>query len=260
MKQPRILLIDIETAPILANVWKIWDENVGLDQIESDMHLLSFAAKWFGERGIIYSDQSLKKDVTNDKDLLKKIRSLMEEADLVIAQNGRAFDLPTIKARMIYHRIPPPPPVRIIDTLDQAKKNFRFTSNKLEYLAKFLGCPIIKDEHREFPGIKLWKECVAGNQRAWKVMRRYNSHDVLSLEPVYIAMRPWITQHPNVGMYIDSDKPLCPKCGSEHLTKSKNRVTQKGKYTQYQCQNCGGYCRDAVQLESKSKLKLQLHN
>ena len=44
---PKILVIDIETSPVLANVWRLFKENVGLNQIQKDWHLLSYSAKWF---------------------------------------------------------------------------------------------------------------------------------------------------------------------------------------------------------------------
>lgn len=261
MKQgPRILLVDIETAPVLAHVWKIWDENIGLDQIQSDMHILSFAAKWLGENKIFYEDQSKKRNIEDDKHLLASLWKLMDEADILVVQNGVAFDIPTIKARMIANGMPPPSPFRTVDTLTQAKKNFRFTSNKLEHLANTIGCKIRKDKHKRFPGFELWKECLNGNPKAWQDMKKYNIDDVLTLEEVYLKMRPWIAQHPNIGVYFDSDRPLCPKCGSSHMNVSKHRFTRAGKYIQYVCADCGGYARGATQLLSKAKQKIQLHN
>ena len=32
--RPRIGVIDIETAPIVGNVWGLYDQNVGINQIE----------------------------------------------------------------------------------------------------------------------------------------------------------------------------------------------------------------------------------
>lgn len=261
MKQgPRILLLDIETAPILAAVWKIWDENIGLDQIQSDMHILSYAAKWLGEDKIFYEDQSQRRNVEDDKHLLKSLWKLFDECDIMVTQNGVSFDIPTIKGRMIANGLPPPSPFRNIDTMVQAKKSFRLTSNKLEHIAKTLGCKNRKQKHKEFPGFELWKECLNHNPKAWKVMKEYNIDDVRTLEEVYLKMRPWIVQHPNIGVYFDSDRPLCPKCGSAHMNKSKHRFTRAGQYIQYVCKDCGGYARGSTQIMPQSKRKLQLHN
>lgn len=224
MTQPRILLLDIETAPVLAHVWKIWDENIGLDQIKSDMYILSFAAKWIGESEIFYADQSARRNIEDDRHLLRALWRLMNEADIIITQNGVAFDIPIIKARMISRGIPPPSPFRTIDTLLQARRNFRFTSNKLEHLAKTIGCKQRKDEHRRFPGFKLWKACLDGDMRAWADMKKYNVDDVRTLEEVYLKMRPWIVQHPNIAAYFEGEAPACPKCGG-HVQRRGYGVT-----------------------------------
>ncbi len=45
----KILIIDIETAPIRGWVWGIWNQNVSIDQIQSDWFVLTWAAKWLFE-------------------------------------------------------------------------------------------------------------------------------------------------------------------------------------------------------------------
>ena len=42
----KILIIDIETSPIMGKVWSLWKQNVSLDQIEEDWYIMSYAAKW----------------------------------------------------------------------------------------------------------------------------------------------------------------------------------------------------------------------
>lgn len=47
----KILLIDIETSPILAHVWKLWGEqHIGLSQMIESTEMLSFAAKFLGDK------------------------------------------------------------------------------------------------------------------------------------------------------------------------------------------------------------------
>jgi len=254
-------VVDIETAPILANVWRIWQENVGVEQIRKDTHLLSFAAKWLGETEIIYRDQSKVKAIENDKSLLLALWRLLDEADIVVVHNGRAFDIPTIKARMAINGINPPSPYRTVDTCIEARKHFNFTSNKLEYLAKTLGCKIVKDHHAEYPGFELWKECVKGNQRAWRVMKRYNIGDINALEEVYLKLRSWLDGHPNVGMYADDtngDEPVCPKCAGR-VQRRGMRATQFGTYQNYVCNDCGGWSRGRKHIKVK-RTREQLSN
>jgi len=259
-KNPKILLIDIETAPILASVWRIWDENIGLEQISKDRHLLSFAAKWLNEDTVMYEDQSHARSIEDDMRLLKLLWELLDDADVVIAHNGQAFDVPMIQARMVIKGMTPPSPFRHIDTLKEARKHFGFTSNKLQYLSEQMGCP--KSTHKDFPGFLLWKECLAGNQKAWNEMKKYNIQDVKALEVVYLRLRPWIEGHPNVAIYVDSDKLKCPRCGGDVKEHPKMAITNFGKYKRYRCLNpiCKSWSRGRTLMNSSASRKRQLAN
>ena len=134
--KPKILIYDIETAPILGYVWGLWQNNVGLNQIESDWYALSWSAKWLGspEDEVMYMDQRHAKNIEDDSKMLKDIWKLLDEADIVITQNGKKFDQKKLNARFIMHGMKPPNSYRHIDTLQIAKRVFGFTSNKLEYM------------------------------------------------------------------------------------------------------------------------------
>ncbi len=129
--KPKILIYDIETSPLETYTWGIYDQNVSVNQIKKDWHLLSFAAKWFGEKEVTYYDQRRAKDVSNDKALLERLWRLLDESDIVITQNGKQFDQKKVYARFLFHGMLPPSPSRHIDTKQLAKRNFGFTSNSL---------------------------------------------------------------------------------------------------------------------------------
>lgn len=255
--KPRTLFIDIETAPTLGYFWGLWKENIGINQIKKHSHLLSFGAKWLGEKKLIYQDQSKCKDIENDKNLVLAIRDLLDEAEIVVVQNGDAFDIPTIKTRMLAHGITPFSPFRSVDTLLVAKREFRFTSNKLEYMAEALGCKVKKGKHKEFPGFDLWKECMTGNNRAWAEMKLYNLDDVIVLEEVYMKMRPWMTNHPNMGIYVEGEKPVCPNCSGK-VQHRGTKYTATGIFKQYHCLECGKYSRSRINDATIAHRKNQL--
>src|SRR5271165_295676 len=169
---PRVLLFDIETAPILARVWGIWDQTVGLNQIVTDWHLLSWSAKWLDDKKIMYQDQRNAKDITNDKKLLERLWHLLDEADIVITQNGKSFDQKKVNARFILNGMSPPSTYKHIDTKRLATKHFGFTSNKLEFLTDKLCTKNKKLTKRKFSGFSLWTACLAGNKAAWAEMQR----------------------------------------------------------------------------------------
>lgn len=250
----KTLILDIETAPILANVWRTWKENVGLNQIQQDWYILSFSAKWLGAKRVIYHDQSAAKDIEDDTELMRKLWSLLNEADFVVAHNGRKFDLKKINARFILNGFNPPSPYKIIDTLDIAKGNFAFTSNRLAYLTDAL-CTEKKLAHAKFPGFSLWKECLAGNKEAWAEMKLYNIQDTVSLEELYLKLRAWDANHPSVAAVNDPDVMSCPKCGGHHVIHKGFRFTQTGKYRRYLCTDCGGWSRGREMVNSKEVRK-----
>lgn len=259
MTAPKILVLDIETAPILARVWRTWKENVGLNQIEHDWYLLSYSAKWLGDKRIFYQDQSKAPNIEDDRELLAGLHGLLDEADIVVAHNARRFDVPKINARLITLGFKPPSPYKVHDTLDIAKKNFKFTSNRLEFLTGAL-CTEKKMLHGKFPGFELWKQCMLGNPAAWREMKRYNVQDVKSLEELYLKLRAWDPRAPALGIFLEDGDHACPKCGSGSVQRRGSYSTSVGVYQRFQCNECGGWSRGGVLLNTAAERKNLLRN
>lgn len=247
----RILVLDIETAPMMGDVWSLWQQNIGLNQLYKDWYILSWSAKWLDGKQVFYADQSKAEHLEDDSEILRKLWVLLDQADVVIAHNGDRFDIPKINARLIKAGLLPPSPYRKIDTLKIAKAKFKFTSNRLAYLARYLGVDA-KDEHREFPGHALWVETRKGNPKAWKAMRNYNIQDILVLEKVYHKLRPWDSKHPNLGV----EGGVCPVCGEAHsLEKRGFHFSNAGRYQRYVCTSCGAWSRGKTNLLDKEERK-----
>lgn len=255
----QLLVLDIETAPIEALTWGLWDQNIGLDQIQSEWNILAYCAKWLDKDELIYADTSGRgrKQVRNDSRLLKQIWDLLDSADIVIAQNGIKFDVKKINARLLMAGYGPYSPIRVIDTTVVARKHFGFTSNKLAWLSEHLT-DTPKSAHKKFPGWELWVECLKDNPEAWAEMQEYNQIDVLATEKVYLRQRPWISNHPNLGTYTDSTSPECPKCGSKKLQKRGSALTQNGRYPRFQCTDCGGWSRGKQTVLTKEQREILL--
>lgn len=249
---PKILVFDIETAPILGSVWRLFDQNVSLNMIHRDWYCLSWAAKWVGSDEVMYQDKRDSWQNEDDSELLKGIWQLLDEADMLVSQNGKNFDVKKLNARFILNGMTPPSSYRHVDTLQEAKKNFGFTSNKLEYMTDKLCKKYKKLKHGNFAGFELWKECLAGNPEAWNEMETYNIYDVLSLEELYFIMVPWMKGHPNMGVYYDDNETRCP-CGSTNFTHSGYHYTNTSKFSKFACDNCGREIRDKVNLIPKDK-------
>lgn len=251
--KPKILLFDIETAPILGHVWGLWENNLGLNQVKSDWHVLAWAAKWLGDspNKIMYADQRNAKNVEDDSKILKGIWSLLNQADVVITQNGKAFDEKKLNARFILNGMKPPSSYKHIDTKQIASRKFAFTSNKLEYMTDKLCKKYKKLKHKKFPGHELWTECLNGNTEAWKEMERYNKYDVLSLEELYTKLQPWDSSI-NFNSLSDTAGHKC-NCGSTKFNKNGFFYSSVGKYQRYSCAKCGAEMRDRKNLFSKDK-------
>lgn len=249
----KVLLFDIETAPILSHVWGLWDNNVALNQVVKDWHVLSWSAKWLGEKNVMYMDQRNAKRVEDDKQILKKIWKLLNEADVVITQNGKQFDSKKLNARFIFHGFPPPSSYKHIDTKLIAQKHFGFTSSKLEYMTDKLCTKYKKLKHKKFPGHELWTECLAGNKAAWREMEKYNKHDVLALEELYTKLRPW-DNSVNFNVYSDDEVTRC-SCGSTDFHRNGFFYSSVGKYQRYSCKKCGSEFRDRRNILNKDKRK-----
>lgn len=255
---PRVLVIDIETAPIFGAVWGLFNNFLSLEQVKEDWFILSYSAKWVGEDEVVYRDQRNVHPMDNDLEMLKDVWKLLDEADIVVAHNGRRFDTKKINARFILNGLTPPSPYRVSDTLETAKRNFAFTSNKLAYLTDKL-CDTKKRSHSKFPGYLLWQQCLIGNAEAWEEMELYNRDDVLSLEELYLIMLPWDDKAPNHGNFVDSEDPVCPKCGGKHLElQAKPYRTNVGQYELFLCHSCKGWSRGRKlmnTLEQRRKLR-----
>lgn len=234
----KIVLLDIETMPNLVRTWRKWDQNV--IWYERHGYLWSISSKLLGEKKVTHkniTDFTLyKKDKYSDKALVEYIWKLLDEADIVIAHNGNAFDLKTITGRFVHYRLPPPSPYKKIDTKLLYKMYLNEDSNSLKDIAKKHDLPM----KLETGGEKLWEDCERGNRKAINKMKEYNDQDVITLEAAYLLVLPYVTNHPNQNLFNDTSHS-CPNCGSEKTQKRGVATTRTRKYQRYQCSSCGSW-------------------
>lgn len=237
MREPKILLLDIETAPIEAHVWALFDQNVGLNQITQDWTILCWSAKWLGKKKVFFESVKDQKNKRDDSKILKKIWAMIDTADIIVTQNGKAFDIKKLNARFILNGMKPPSSYRQHDTRQMARKIFGFTSNKLEYMTDKLCTKHKKLVDKKFHGHKLWTECLKGNSRAWREMKTYNVLDVLSLEELYLKLRSWDAPI-NYDVFREDEQNLC-ECGNPSFARWGFRFTNSGKFQRFKCRSCG---------------------
>lgn len=253
-RKAKILFFDLETSPIKSAVWSLWNNNVGLNQIFNDWYLLSYCAVWADSNEPMYKDKRDSAHTEDDKELLKDLWKLLDEADFVVGHNIRKFDVKKLNARFILNGFTKPSTFRMIDTLEIAKESFAFTSNKLEYLTDKLCNQHKKSTHGKFAGFNLWSECLKGNQEAWQEMEEYNIMDVLSNRELYEVLAPWSNKLPNLDVYTESEDL------SDEWVEDGCHYTNLGKYTRYRNTRTGQQRRGRVNLLSKEKRASLLAN
>lgn len=223
---PKILLLDIETSPATAYVWKLFDENIGLDQLITPSRILCWAAKWY-RGGYVMADER-----KGRRRMLQPLHDLLGEADAVVTYNGNRFDLPKINGEFVCAGMQPVPPAPSID-LYKTVKQLGYQSNKLMFVAKHLGI----GEKISTGGFKLWADVLDGCTKAWAKMLRYNKQDVALLERLYDELRPFIKSHP--ALHVRDER--CHVCGSVNVQRRGVRRTKATLIERLHCQGCGSW-------------------
>jgi hypothetical protein len=188
---------------------------------------------------MIYADQRGRRDMRNDKDLLKKLHALLEEADVIVTKNGKSFDKPVVYGRMAINEMHPPKPFKHEDVESLFRKHFALPYYNMDYLSQVFCKKYKKGRHKKFPGNELWDECLAGNPEAWDEMERYNRLDVLTTEELLDIVSPWGVSV-NLNVMRSGDVFRC-SCGSADLEKRGFGYTKHGKFQQYRCRDCGSW-------------------
>lgn len=230
----KILLLDIETSPNTAFVWGLFKETIPLARLIESSEVMCWSAKWLGDDVMMHDSVFRSKP----QEMLAKIHLLLDTADVVVHYNGQQFDIPCLNKEFLLYGMTPPSPYKQVDLLKTVRSQFKFTSNKLDYVVQKLGI----GEKLE-TNFQLWVDCMQRDPIAWEKMEGYNKHDVAILERLYKVLRPWVVSHPNRTLYTDATDTMCPVCGSKHHTCEGYAYTTAGKYQRYRCKDCGKWYR-----------------
>lgn len=237
----KTLFLDIETTPILAYTWGLWDQNIGINQIVKPTEMLCFGARWGDQKKVIF--RSTHHD--GKEGMLKDLHELMHEADVLVGWNSAAFDHKHINREFLENGMLPPSPTKDLDLMSVVKANFKFPSNKLDYVSQTLGVGA-KVKHS---GFDLWLKCMDGDDKAWVEMKKYQIQDVNLLLDVYDKLQPWINSHPNRALH-DEVEDGCIACGGEYLIPNGYVVNSTATYERYQCMDCGKWLRSTKSIET----------
>lgn len=230
MSNSKILVLDIETKPAKVYVWRMFDENVGVEQVIDPGGTICVGAKWIGHREtMFFSDWE-----HGHKEMLLAVHALIEEADAVVTYNGDKFDFPKLLGEFLLNGIKPPAPITSIDLIKTVRK-FGFDMNRLAFIGPLLEIGA-KVKHE---GFTLWKQVLAGDERAFKRMKKYCIQDVKLTESLYARIKPFIRNHPHLGNRTKAQ--ACGACGSSRVHSRGYRRTKHFLVQRLQCQDCGSW-------------------
>ena len=234
----RRLFFDIETSPNIGLFWEAgYKKNITTDNIIRERAIICICYKWEDEKEVYALQWDTKQ---NDKRMLEQFVKVANTANELVGHNGDKFDLAWIRTRCLFHGIDMFPNYQTIDTLKVARSKFRFQSNRLNYIAEFLGLGgKIKTE------FNLWKDILLNKDKiAMEKMIKYCKKDVSLLEEVYKLLGNHIAPKTHYGVIFGEDRGSCPECGadSKNLIKNMSRTTATGVVKiQYQCKVCNKF-------------------
>lgn len=235
-KKVRRLFWDIETSPNIVLSWRVgYKINLGPENILKERAIICIAYKWEGDSTVhVLSWDKFQ----NDRAMVKAFLAVANTADELVAHNGDRFDMGWFRTRCLLHGFQLMPDYKTVDTLQWARRLFNFNSNRLDYIAKFLGVGA-----KMKTGFDLWKKIVLDRDPvALDHMMRYCQQDVIVLEKVWAKLRHAAKPKTHAGVLADGEKWQCPHCGSSNVKKHRTRITSAGSiYHQMRCLDCGAF-------------------
>lgn len=232
----RRLFYDIEVSPNVGLFWEAgYKKNLDYNSIIKERAIICICYKWEDESEVGYLTWDKKQ---SDKKMLDTFIKIANEADELVGHNGDKFDLAWIRTRCLFHGLPMFPTYVTIDTLKVSRSKFKFNSNRLNYIADFLGVGNkIKTE------FGMWKDILLKNdKKAMDKMVKYCQMDVNLLERVFKKLNNHIEAKTHYGVVFNQDRGSCPECGSDDLRIVRRRILASGtKKIQFGCNTCGKY-------------------
>ncbi len=249
-KKPKILYIDIENSRMVVEFQTYslrHNDFIHPKHIKHDWYITCVAWGWLDsqkqkigkiETVAVNDFSTYKKDFRDDRGVVKKIHSIVQQADLIVGHNSDAFDIKKLNYKFIKYGLPAVDWPPTVDTLKVARKYSLASSNKLDHLARELGDSLKID----LPSGTM-HAADNGCEKSLKKLLHYNKGDIKAGAGLYFKYLPYIKNHPNMdkimGKTVDTDKPNCQNCGSTKVIGNGTRATKTGKFKRYRCSKCG---------------------
>lgn len=256
MNIPKVLFFDIETSPCLAYVWGCGKQFVGIKQLRKERKIISIGYLFNKEKTVKVLKMDLNKHFINkfdddaDKEMLKKFVKIYNNANLVVAHNGRRFDRARIRARLVKYGLPDLDMSIPFDDSYTMTKAIDFTSHKLDHLGRYLQTG--QKDHIDYD---VWVKVMEGSKKALNEMCVYMKTDVIRLRSAYNKLKPYAKSKLNLSAFHDTAE-ICPNCGTNNFCKDAIRYTNSGQFQAYLCKDCGKRFQDGKNLSNtKGRIK-----
>lgn len=235
----KILFFDIETSIPKVYTYGLYDQNISIANIIEHPRMIAFTAKWYGKKKV----HAFSEYHQSRQEMLDALHAMLDEADVVIGWNSKKFDVKWVNSEFAVEGMTPPSPYKQIDLMQESKRNFRFLSNKLDYVSERL----LGDNKIDYSMARMWIKVDnpatsdADRKKEWDAMIRYAKKDTILLEPLFEEMLPWIRMpHPARSV---NEFDCCIACGSENVIKRGKALTLSGSYDRISCKDCGKWQR-----------------
>jgi len=222
--KPRVILFDLESSNLNAEMG----------------YILCGAYKILGEKKVNYVSinqfKRYRKDPTNDIEVVKVMKNVIESADILVGHYSTRFDLPLLQSKALVHNLGALPRPPHVDTWRVSKYRLKLRYNSLANLSKFLKC-----ENKTVLHWDIWSKAQAMDGNSIKYVIDHCIQDVIVLEDVYNKLLPIIDTHPSMAILRGGSKHDCNTCGSSNVQRRGRHVALKTIKQRFQCKDCGSW-------------------
>lgn len=238
VRRVRILTLDIETKPGMSRHFGMFNQNFSLAQVVEPVQLLSFGAKWLGDKTVLHFSEW----EDGFDGMVRAAHALLTEADVLVTYNGDSFDVKHLAWEFARLGLPRPKPFKTIDLLKVVRREFRPMSKKLDFVASELGL----GQKVKHDGFALWMRVIDGDEKARRDFKKYCVQDVRLTEKLYLRLLAWLPSGVNLPLIASNDKG-CPVCGSPRLnSEGDSTFTALTEYALYSCPRCRAWVRSNI--------------
>ena len=256
----RILILDVERLDgITQQHW--WDRGdlkqryIHHETVVREPRTTIVCAKWYDEPDVI---RLAEWDKGGRKTFLRRVHTLMSQADIIVGHNLDNADVPWLKGDFYVPRIGHPlrpehtplPPFKTVDTLKVLRREFKsgVPFKSLAAVNQILGLPGKTDHYDR----EAMERAVNGSVEDRERETDYCAGDVIATQWLYDWQRPHIKNHPALFMDGKDKLTVCNRCGGETDDVARRYVANVLTYSMRKCVRCGGYTRLSIEPERMS--------